>query len=340
MRVVVSVSIQLLVTTNVVVAFLNPFAIKDIIAATTNKAKAVRFSFLSASSLDDSSVPCKVGTIEVPRTVNETRQVFNLSYRLYRPMSLSSRKAAPVVVLHGGPSVPSDYLYPLVKAVPYRSILFYDQLGCGFSDEPTLTEAYSIELAVDDLEVVLAKAGVRRYHLYGQSFGGILAYEFLKRVAERQSDGTFNDDDDEGCLSVVLSSTPTNVQLVEREAEELMSKMESPSLFRETHQCRTPDLPQPLIDAYAHAGTVWRGTAAIRTYVATPPHELASLMPSCLILQGEHDFVTPACTEEWRNLFNSRSVRQRILSGCSHHGLLENQALYGDALDSFLSEYD
>lgn len=257
-------------------------------------------------------------------------------------MSLSSRKAAPIVVLHGGPSVPSDYLYPLVQAVPYRSILFYDQLGCGMSDEPTFRGAYSIDLAIDDLEVILAKVGVRRYHLYGQSFGGILAYEFLKRLAERRgTDSGKNDDgDDGGCLSVILSSTPTNVEQVEREANRLISELDSDTLFRETHQCRTPEMPQPLVDAYAHAGTVWRGTAAIQTYVATPPHESATRMPSCLVLQGEHDFVTPVCTDEWKNLFNSRTVRQRTMLGCSHHGLLENQAMYGDIVDSFFQEYD
>jgi proline iminopeptidase len=51
-------------------------------------------------------------------------------------MTLSSQKACPILVLHGGPSVPSNYLLPLVNVVPYRSIVLYDQLGCGKSDEP------------------------------------------------------------------------------------------------------------------------------------------------------------------------------------------------------------
>lgn len=51
-------------------------------------------------------------------------------------MALSSNNAAPVVVDHCGPSLPSDYLEPLVDAIPYRSIAFFDQLGCGLSDQP------------------------------------------------------------------------------------------------------------------------------------------------------------------------------------------------------------
>lgn len=335
MRRLVRLSFQLVITTNAVVAFLNPLFFNDDTAVRIRPSPA--FSLFAASSIPD-TIPCNSGFIEVLRTVNETQLTYNLSYRLYRSMSLSSRKAAPIVVLHGGPSLPSDYLYPLVLAVPYRSILFYDQLGCGLSDEPTDLQAYSIENAVDDLEEILSKIGVRRYHLYGQSFGGILAYEFLKRSSQRRKGESCNDD--EGCLSVILSSTPTNVRQVEQEAETLISKLESPDLFRETHQCRAPGMPQPLADAYAKAGTVWRGTAAIQNYVAAPPCESASRMPSCLVLRGEYDFVTQVCTKEWPNLFNSRSVRQKVLSGCSHHGLLENQALYGDILNTFFGEYD
>jgi hypothetical protein len=37
-------------------------------------------------------------------------------------------------------SLPSQYLYPIIDNVPNRPILFYDQLGCGKSDEPKQKE--------------------------------------------------------------------------------------------------------------------------------------------------------------------------------------------------------
>jgi proline iminopeptidase len=285
------------------------------------------------------------GTVTVQRGQEECQ----LAYKIVRPMSLSSRQAAPIVVLHGGPSVPSDYLYPLEEHVPYRSIVFYDQIGCGKSSEPTDPSLYSIDAAVDDLEVLLKKLGVRRFHLYGQSFGGILAFEFVKRLAERDSSSSVE------CLSVILSSTPTCVKLVEQEADRLITALdvdvddtdtgddETVSVaerFRLEHQCRTPGMPPLLADAYAHAGTVWRGTTAIADYEATAPSETASRMQSCMVLRGEHDFVTEACVEGWKECFNHNFVRYKTLEGCSHHGLLENGPLYGDAVDSFFGEYD
>jgi pimeloyl-ACP methyl ester carboxylesterase len=284
---------------------------------------------------DFGSIPVKEGTVQVARTLEGTESLFDLSYKLVRPMALSSRKAAPIIALHGGTSVPSNCLYPLAKCVPYRSILFYDQ--------PTdLDDAYySIEQAVDDLEVMLKKLSIRCFHLYGQYFGGILAYEYLKRCAERGQ--LHGDDQDEGCLSLIFSSKPTNVVQVEGEAERLAGELSSPEVFRETHQCRTSEMPKRLADAYAASGTgaVWRGTTtAIKDYVAQAPVKEAAIMPSTMVMRGEHDFVTEICCKDWKEVLNSRSVRIHVLEGCSHHGLLENGVMYGEIVDSFFQEYE
>jgi proline iminopeptidase len=290
-------------------------------------------------------------------------------------------KAAPIVVLHGGPSLPSDYLYPLADVIPYRSIVYYDQLGCGRSDEPTPNDPslYSIDSAIDDLQVLLKKLGIRRFHLYGQSFGGILAYEYLKRLSVMSTSmsnqteaaaATSSTDSAVECLSVVLSSAPTNVAQVEEQFEKLVGELllESKSKnnkkndnnddnnvdietkFRLEHQCRVDPMPKPLQDAYERAGSTWRGTTAIADYKATPvvvvPNNSSKeastfkRMPSALILRGEYDFVSDDCVQYWKECWNHKFVRYKVLPGCSHHGLLEQPTMYGEILESFFSEYD
>lgn len=241
--------------------------------------------------------------------------------------------------------MPSNYLYPLEQVIPYRSIVFYDQLGCGRSDEPEDPSQYSIADSVQDLKALLKKLGVRRFHLYGQSYGGILAFEYMKHMAE--FGGT---DTEYKCLSAVLSSTPSNVTDIEAEAEHLMecfseanmgsSEEQLAELFRINHQCRLPEMPPMLKDAYSNAGTVWRGTAAIADYVAEEPSEAASRMPSTLVLRGEYDFVSEKSVGAWKSLFNTKFVRYKTLGGCSHHGLQEKGTAYGDIVDSFFAEYD
>lgn len=281
------------------------------------------------------------GFISVSRSDESEHRI---AYRVVRPMALSSQQAAPIVALHGGPSVPSNYLYPLEQVIPYRSIVFYDQLGCGKSDEPQDLSQYSIADSVQDLKTLLKKLGIRRFHLYGQSYGGILAFEYMKEVAENEDDGDIK------CLSAILSSAPTNVSELEAEADRLMQNLaesndgctdeELAELFRINHQCRLPEMPPILRNAYNNAGTVWGGTAAIADYVAETPSEDASRMPSTLIMRGEFDFVSNTSAEAWKSAFNAKFLRYKTLEGCSHHGLLEKGAMYGDILDSYFGEYD
>uniref|UniRef100_A0A7S2HXY1 AB hydrolase-1 domain-containing protein n=1 Tax=Helicotheca tamesis TaxID=374047 RepID=A0A7S2HXY1_9STRA len=271
-----------------------------------------------------------------------------LYHKIFRPSMIDAEEAgAPIVVLHGGPSIPSDYLYPLVEHVPSnRAIVFFDQLGCGKSSMPDDINAYSIKEAVNDLEVVLKNLGIRRFHLYGHSYGGIVAFEYIKRIAEREACNESKSG--KGCLSMVLSSAPFSIKMVEEETEALLDSLRKSGddastleeRFRINHQCRTPHMPAPLIDAYKNAGTVWRDTAVIQDYVATPPSKQAAEMPPVLAMRGEHDFVTDHCVSEWKSVFDHDKVNIRTLEGCSHHGLLERGSMYGGVLNDFFSEHD
>lgn len=149
----------------------------------------------------------------------------------------------------------------------------------------------------------------------------------------------------------VLSSAPTCVKTVEEEAGRLLAALKDQEgadestlaeRFRISHQCRTPEIPTPLADAYAGAGTVWRGTDAIQGYQAMPvSKDTAARMPSAMIMRGEHDFVTATCCKDWKEaLWNHPFVKEHVLEGCSHHGLLEQEQAYGEVLDSFFAQYD
>jgi len=249
-----------------------------------------------------------------------------LWYRLVRPMSVSSQKGRPLVVLHGGPQVPSDYLFPLT-GVEYRSVLFYDQLGCGRSDAPGADAAeYSIASSVSDLEQVLAGVGVKDFHLLGQSWGGILAYEFLRNGGPAAL----------SCRSVILANSPSSVPVVEAEAARLLEQAGGVDAFKAAHECRLPERPNALVDAYKHAGSVWRGSGAIAGWEldASAP----KLSVPALVLRGEHDFVTETVAGGWAGAFER--CRTKVLDGCSHHALLEDTFEFLEVVDSFTGQYD
>jgi pimeloyl-ACP methyl ester carboxylesterase len=165
------------------------------------------------------------------KTLNET---VTIAYRIFRPRQLL-RTPSPLVVLHGGPSIPSTYLLPLVNTICDRAIVLHDQWGCGKSSRPTPTITKSensppshafppldIQILVDDLHYLITKEWkLQSFHLYGHSFGGILAYEYLKKYKPSH------------CQSLILASTPTSTALVESEMirlkQELLSSQPSSS---------------------------------------------------------------------------------------------------------------
>ena len=64
------------------------------------------------------------------------------------------RERTPLLILHGGPGVPHDYLQGLgALASPVQRVIFYDQLGCGNSalaaaHDPSM---WTVELFVEEL---------------------------------------------------------------------------------------------------------------------------------------------------------------------------------------------
>ena len=173
----------------------------------------------------------------------------------------SSSDALPLLVCHGGPGVPSDYLFPLSGQLP-RPVLFFDQLGCGRSERPSPeVEEYSIAASVQDLvevvEAMVAKRliplqrGEPAYHLYGQSFGGILAFEALAPNSGLPLP-----------RSLTLSNVPSSVPVLLEEVAALLAHLDGDGArFDVTHVCRTTPRPPELLATYApgHPGNHWRG---------------------------------------------------------------------------------
>lgn len=98
----------------------------------------------------------------------------------------------PLVILHGGPGVPSDYLFPLsfLSFHYYIPVLIYDQIGSGrsthFPDKMGDTEFWTEQLFLDELKALLQHLNIYDdYDLLGHSWGGMLG----SRHASRQPGG-------------------------------------------------------------------------------------------------------------------------------------------------------
>lgn len=219
----------------------------------------------------------------------------------------------PLVVLHGGPGCPSDYLFPLAALAVDRSVIFYDQLGCGRSDRGAEAD-YRRERYVDELGVVLDALGCERVVVFGHSWGSMLAVDAGLRWPDRFERMIL--------ASPCLSMTRTRADMARLRAQlpepvratldrlEARGQTHSPAyqvaalVFYQRHLCRLSPWPQALRVATENWGTqVYRSmwgpaefmpTGSLRDYERE--QELTTLAMPLLFTCGRYDEVTPEAT--------------------------------------------
>lgn len=87
---------------------------------------------------------------------------------------------APLLLLHGGPGAAHDYLESMAALTATgRRVVFYDQQGCGNSDQPDDPARWTVDFFVRELEAIRVALGLERCHILGQSWGGMLLMEYL-----------------------------------------------------------------------------------------------------------------------------------------------------------------
>jgi proline iminopeptidase len=85
-----------------------------------------------------------------------------------------------VLLLHGGPGFTHEYLEAMESFLPQAGIemYYYDQLGCGNSDQPDDPALWTLPRYLEEVEEVRIGLGLDNFVLYGHSWGGVLAIEY------------------------------------------------------------------------------------------------------------------------------------------------------------------
>lgn len=85
----------------------------------------------------------------------------------------------PLLVVHGGPGFTHNYLRPLAQLADERRVVFWDQLGCGRSEQPSDESLWTMERSLAEVDAVRAALGLDRHHLFGNSWGGMLVQQYV-----------------------------------------------------------------------------------------------------------------------------------------------------------------
>jgi proline-specific peptidase len=271
--------------------------------------------------------------------------------RVWYRIAGEDRSGVPLLTLHGGPGYPHDYLEPLERLADERPVIFYDQLGCGNSDKPADPALWQIGRFVRELAQVRAALRLERVHLYGHSWGTMLAVDYVLSGAPVTSLILASP-----ALSIPRWIADADVYLAELPAEirEALARHEAAGTTntKEYHEatmeyyrrylCRMDPWPEPMNRSHeASSGEVYLemwgpsefyATGNLRDYDRTGRlHEIA--VPT-LYTCGRYDEAAPPTTAAYQRL--TPGAELAVFEQSAHMPHLEETDLYLASVRDFL----
>ena len=93
-----------------------------------------------------------------------------------------------LLLLNGGPGATHEYFECMESFLPAEGIefIYYDQLGCGNSDNPNDTSMWNLGRFVEEVEQVRQALNLDKnnFYLLGHSWGGILAMQYALKYQD------------------------------------------------------------------------------------------------------------------------------------------------------------
>jgi L-proline amide hydrolase len=296
------------------------------------------------------------------QSIREDRAPFGDYETWYRITGDINSSLTPLVVVHGGPGCSHDYLDSLrLLARSGRAVIHYDQLGGGRS---TLlpekgADFWTVELFLAELDNLLSHLGIAdRYHLLGQSWGGMLGAEHAIRRPK-------------GLRALVVSNSPASMDLWARAAKVLRAEMpkemedildfheevgttNDPEYLRasdayyDLHVCRVvPNPPEVLrtkafMDKDSTVYNTMNGPneffciGTLRTW--TVVERVHSIVAPTLLISGRYDEAAPITVQPYFD--NIDGATWEMFENSSHMPFVEETDRYMNVVESFLAAHE
>lgn len=268
----------------------------------------------------------------------------------------------PLVVAHGGPGCTHDYVDSYKDlAETGRPVIHYDQTGNGRSTHlrDKGADFWTIDLFLAELDALLAHLGIAgRYHLLGQSWGGILSSEHAVRQPK-------------GLAGLVLANSLPSLPLWVAEANRLRTELPAEvqatllkheaagttsdpeylaamRVFYDRHVCRVVPWPPEVARTFAaidddptvyhtmNGPTEFHVIGTLKDW--TIVNRLDKIEAPTLLISGRYDEATPAVVQPFAD--HIKNVRWTIFEESSHMPHVEERALCMQEVETFLSQHD
>jgi proline iminopeptidase len=262
----------------------------------------------------------------------------------------------PLLAIHGGPGLPHNYLTSLERLAEEREVIFWDQLGCGNSKCPPNPSLWTMERSVAEMDAVVKALDLNRFHVFGNSWGGMLAQQYALDVTSGAASLT---------ISNSIASIPEFSKMVARLKAELdpatqsaMDRHEAAGTtysaeyqaairtWNETYLCRIRPWPTELEDAFRNMGTEIFETmfgpsdfhiiGTIRSWDVFD--RLAEIALPTLVLAGRFDECVPE--HMWEMHQRIAGSRFELFESSAHMPFIEEPDRFDEVMRDFLRLHD
>ncbi|MFD1467899.1 proline iminopeptidase-family hydrolase [Hymenobacter caeli] len=267
-----------------------------------------------------------------------------------------------VLLLNGGPGATHEYFECMESFLPKEGVefIYYDQLGCGNSDNPRDTSMWSLPRYVEEVEQVrrALKLDSSNFYLLGHSWGGILAAEYAFKYQKNLK-------------GLIISNMMMSCPAYGKYADEVLAKQMKPAVLAEIrkieaakdfsnprymgllepnfyaeHLCRIVPNPEPVRRSLGKInqslyvtmqGPSEFGISGKLTHWDRVP-DLPKLVVPFLSIGGKYDTMDPA---------HMRMIATKVQKGASlicpqgsHMSMYDDQETYMKGLLTFLKSVD
>ena len=265
-------------------------------------------------------------------------------------------RGIPLIILHGGPGGCVERYEPLEKLADFGiPLIFYDQLGCGYSKVPKNHKiSWNFRVFLDEFENLIKYFKLKKYNVLGHSWGGMLALEYVTHF------------DHEGLNKLILFSTLPSTkswndehlkileEFSEEEKEALLAERDEKPYDKRIYKCavkkfiknhvgkRSKDLypfktkrfPKTNKEIYEKmwGKSEFFGTGTLKDW--SVEDKLKTIDVPTLILSGALDESAPSINELMnKEIKNSKWV---LLKKSHHIGYVEEADLVIDLVKNFI----
>jgi len=269
-----------------------------------------------------------------------------------------------LLLLNGGPGATHEYFecfenFLLPEGV---ELIYYDQLGCGLSDNPKDTSMWDLNRYVDEVEQVrdALKLTNQNFYLLGHSWGGILAMQYALKYQNNLK-------------GLIISNMMSSCPLYGKYAQEVLAPQFDPKVldtirqieakgdfsnpkymellypnFYEKHICRIPQAqwPEPMARSFSKMNQSLYVTMQGPSEFGIGGNlinwdvskELPKIKTPTLTIGGKHDTMDPEHMK-WMST-QVQNGRFLLCPDGSHMSMYDDQKHYFPGLIQFIKDVD